>query len=181
MVVPATVVPLSLFAPERVTQSGVLGSSWKWQADRNVAGDELCSGGVRCLWGFGVHAPNEIVFQLPDSARAFRSGLGIDASVGDSGCVVAKVYVNQASGTPLFQSKPLFGSRTAISTGDIALASGNGAARRLVLVVADGGDANSPNADPLDIGDHFDWRNRPSCSIPSSSVRPWKKHRPAAK
>ncbi len=122
-----------------------------------MAGGELRSGGVRCLWGFGVHAPNELDFHLPDSARAFRSGLGIDASVGDSGCVVAKVCLNQASGTPLYQSQPLRGSRTAISTGDIALASGNSAARRLVLVVEDGGAARGPNADPLDIGDHADW------------------------
>ena len=68
---PATVVPLSLFAPEQVAQRGALGSSWKWQADRNVAGGELRSGGVRYLWGFGVHAPNELVFPLPDS----RTGL----------------------------------------------------------------------------------------------------------
>ena len=54
---PATVVPLSLFTPQQVTQHGALGSSWKWQVDRSVAGGELRSGGVRCLWGFGVHAP----------------------------------------------------------------------------------------------------------------------------
>ncbi len=95
---PATVVPLSLMAPRQVTQRDGLGSSWKWQTDRNVAGGELRSGDARYLWGFGVHAPNEMVFQLPDSARAFRSGLGIDAAVGDSGCVVAKVFVGEASG-----------------------------------------------------------------------------------
>ena len=178
---PATVVPLSLFAPEQVTQRGALGSSWKWQADRNVAGGELRSGGVRCLWGFGVHAPNELVFQLPDSARAFRSGLGIDAAVGDSGCVVAKVYVNEASGTPLFQSQPLLGSRTAISTGDIALASGNAAARRLVLVVEDGGDAPRPNADPLDIGDHADWLEPTLLLDPVKLRAAVEKYRPAAK
>ena len=64
---------------------------------------------IRYLWGFGVHAPNELAFRLPDSAQAFRCGLGIDAAVGDSGCVVGKVYLNQASGTPLFQSQPLRG------------------------------------------------------------------------
>ena len=53
---------------QQVTQRGALGSSWKWQADRNVAGGELRSGGLRYLWGFGVHAPNELLFRLPDSA-----------------------------------------------------------------------------------------------------------------
>ena len=158
---PATVVPLSLFAPQKVVQGGALGSSWKWQMDRNVAGGELRSGGVRYLWGFGVHAPNELVFRLPDSARAFRCGLGIDAAVGESGCVVGKVYVNEAAGArtgpPLFQSQPLLGSRPAVSTGEIALAGGNSAARQLVLVAEDGGD--DPRAERRSVG------HRRSCRL----------------
>ena len=154
---PAAVVPLSLFAPQAVTQRGALGSSWKWQVNRNVAGGELRCDGAGYLWGFGVHAPNELVFRLPDSARAFHCDLGIDAAVGESGCVVGKVYANEAAGTPLFQSKPLLGLQPAVSTGEIALASGNSAVRQLVLVVGDGGDARGPTATPLDIGDHADW------------------------
>jgi hypothetical protein len=154
---PATVVPLSRLAPRQVVQGGALGSSWKWQADRSVAGGELRSGGARYLWGFGVHAPNELAFSLPDCVRAFQSGLGIDACVGDSGCVVAKVYVNEVSGRPLFESKPLRGSRTAVSTGEIALVRGNSVARQLVLAMDDGVDVRGPGGDPLDIGDHADW------------------------
>ncbi len=166
---PATVVPLSQFAPQRVAAvpgtpgRGILGSSWKWQADRNVAGGELRSGGSRYLWGFGVHATNGLAFPLPDSARAFRSDLGMDAAVGNSGCVVAKVYANQASGTPLFQSQPLRGSQSVISTGDIALVRGASTVQQLVLIVEDGGagipgtPGYGPDADPLDIGDHADW------------------------
>jgi hypothetical protein len=154
---PATVVPLSLFAPQAVAQRGALGSSWKWQVDRNVAGGELRSGGDGYLWGFGVHAPNELVFRLPESAQAFRCGLGIDSAVGDSGCVVGKVYLNEAPGTPAFQSKLLAGSQATVSSGDIALARGNVAARQLVLVVEDGGETRGPVAAPLDIGDHADW------------------------
>ena len=175
---PATVVPLSRFAPDQVAQPAALGSSWKWQANHNVAGGELRSGGARCLWGFGVHAPNELTFRLPDSARAFRSGLGIDAAVGDSGCVVGKVCLNPASGTPLFQSKPLVGSRAAISTGDIALASST-SARRLVLVVEDGGAARGPNADPLDIGDHADWLEPVLLLDPGKRRAAVEKYRPA--
>jgi hypothetical protein len=154
---PATVIPLSFFAPQAVAQRGALGSSWKWQVNRNVAGGELRSGGDGYLWGFGVHAPNEMDFRLPESAQIFRCGLGIDAAVGDSGCVVGKIYLNEASRTPAFQSKPLVGSQAAVSSGDIALAPGGRAARQLVLVVEDGGDARGPTAAPLDIGDHADW------------------------
>ncbi len=138
-------------------QGGPLGGSWKWQTDRNVAGGELCCGGVHCLWGFGVHAPNAMVFPLPDSAQTFRSGLGIDQSMGDAGSVVAKIYINDLTGTPVFQSRPLNGSLRAISTGDVAIPAGNGADRQLLLVMVDGGDARGPGALGLDIGDHADW------------------------
>jgi hypothetical protein len=154
---PACVVPLSQFAPQQAAQGGDLGISWKWQADHNVAGGELRSGGAGYLWGFGVHARNELVFPLPPSALAFRSGLGIDAAVGDFGCVVGKVYVNGTAGTPAFQSKPLIGSQTAISTGNIALNGGNSPVHDLTLIVEGGGTARGSNAAPLDIGDHADW------------------------
>jgi hypothetical protein len=154
---PAVIVPLSQFAPLQAVERGALGSSWKWQTDRSVAGGELRSGGVRGLWGFGVHAPNELVFALPDSALVFRGGLGIDASVGDSGCVVGKIYVNDASGQPLYQSPPLSGSHTVIGVGNVVLARGPAAPKRLVLVMDDGRAAQGANAVGLDIGNHADW------------------------
>ena len=77
--------------------------------------------------------------------------------MGDAGCITAKVYLNETSGRPFFQSKPLRGSRTAVSTGEIPLPRGTSAARRLVLVMEDGGEPRSSNAHPLDIGDHADW------------------------
>ncbi len=118
---------------------------------------------------------------MPDSARTFHSGLGIDAAVGDSGCAVAKVYLNEASGTPVFQSKPLLGLQSAVSTGEIALASANLAARQLVLVVEDGGDARGPNVDPLDIGDHVDWLEPTLLLDPAKLRAAVAKYRPSAK
>ena len=97
----------------------------------------------------------------------------------NAGCVVGKVYVNEASGRPLFQSQPLVGSRTAISTGEIALAPGNSAARQLLLVVEDGGDARGPNADPLDIGDHADWLEPTLLLDPVKLRAAVEKYRPA--
>jgi hypothetical protein len=152
---PAHIVPLSHFRPQQVTQQGALGSSWKWQADRNVAGGELRSGGLGYFWGFGVHAPNTLTFRLPDSARAFQSGLGIDATMGDAGCVTARVFLDGPSGAPVFQSDPVLGSRMAISTGAIGLIRGSSPAHHLILAVDSG--ARASGANPLDIGDHANW------------------------
>jgi len=153
---PAHVVPLSRFAPQQVAQRGALGSSWKWQVDRNVAGGALRSEGLDFLWGFGVHAPNEMVFALPDCVRAFRTSLGIDAAVGSSGCVIAKVLAHPSSAAPLYQSKPLVGSGMTVSTGEIALPPAAGSARKLVLVTENASVA-SGEGDGLDIGNHVDW------------------------
>lgn len=153
---PSTMVSLSRFSPEQVTQQGALGKSWKWQADRNVAGGILRSDGLDYIWGFGVHAPNEMVFSLPDCVRAFRARVGIDEAVGNTGRAIAKVYANQASSSPLFQSNPLSGSGLPVSTGDITLPSAAGAARKLVLVTENANES-SAEADGLDIGNHVDW------------------------
>jgi hypothetical protein len=98
----------------------------------------------------------------------------------DSGCVVAKVYINATSGTPLFQSQTLSGSRSAVSTGDIALSHGNSAAQQLVLVVVDG-DARSPAADPLGIGNHADWLEPILYLDPARLHAAVEKYRPPAK
>jgi len=154
---PAHMVPLSRFAPQQVTQSGSLGQSWKWQTDRNVAGGILRCEGLDYLWGFGIHAPNEMVFALPDCVRAFRTGVGIDSTVGAMGCVIAKVYTDHAGGMPLFQSKPLVGSGLPALTGEIILPAAAGATRRLVLVTENGTEPHVAGGDPLGIGDHVDW------------------------
>jgi len=153
---PSLVVPLSRFSPEQVTQRGVLGSSWKWQVDRNVAGGILRSDGMDYLWGFGVHAPNTMVFTLPDCVRAFRARVGIDAVIRNGGCAIAKVHANHSTGTPLYQSKPLVGSATPVSTGEIALPPAAGTARKLVLVTENASEVLG-EGDGLDIGNHVDW------------------------
>ena len=48
----ANIVPLSLFAPEQVTQSGPLGASFGWQLDRSAAGGELLAGIASLSVGF---------------------------------------------------------------------------------------------------------------------------------
>ncbi len=154
---PATVVPLSLFPPEQVAQGAALGSSWKWQADHNVAGGELRSGGVRYLWGFGVHAPNEMVFPLPDSARAFRSEPGDRRGRRRLGLCRGESLPQQSVRHALVPKPAALGLANRHFHRRRRSCAGSSVARRLVLAVEDGGAARGPHADPLDIGDHADW------------------------
>ncbi len=150
-----------------------------------MAGGELKSGGLQYFWGFGVHAPSELVFPLPDSAQAFRSGFGLDSSVGDFGSVVAKISIGDSAAAPLFQSKPLAGSRSAISTGDLVLGhhvpmvGDKPGARNLLLTVEDGGNAQGPVA--LAIGDHADWLEPTLVLDPVQLRADVQKFRPGAK
>jgi hypothetical protein len=177
---PAQIVPLSRFTPDQVNQRGTLGSSWKWQTDRSVAGGNLASGGLEYLWGFGVHASNEMFFQLPDCVRALRTSVGIDSAVGNSGCVTAKVYANQATGEPLYESKPLIGATGAISTGEIVFPPASGGKRKLVLVAESAGDLRPEKGDPLDIGNHLDWLEPVLLLDPAGLRAEVDKRRPAA-
>ena len=59
------------------------------------------SGGVGRPWGFGVHAANELCFDLPDMVQAFHTRMGLDRIAGDGGCVRASIYCNEPAGTPL--------------------------------------------------------------------------------
>ena len=164
-----TEVPLSRLQPVRAVERPLL-ATWPWRTDRNVYGGPLVSGQQGYAWGFGVHAPTELWFDLPDFVRSFRTRAGLDHTVGQRGCARALVYWNEPSGRPLYESKHLVGSQEVVDTGRLSLggqgggASGKGASRdapstrgRLVLV-ADSGDEGRPRgADPLDIGDMLDW------------------------
>ena len=82
--------------------------------------------------------------------------MGIDAAVGNTGCAMAKVYVNHTNGAPLYQSRPLVGAGMPVSTGEIALPAAAGAARQLVLATENANEV-SGEGDGLDIGNHVDW------------------------
>ena len=154
---PAHVVPLSRLWPTAVVQRGALGNSWKWQANRNVAGDVLRSGSHEYLWGYGVHAPNEMAFLLPECAQSFRSSVGIDGSTGTAGKAVARIYLNESKANPLYQSGLLTGGSKPVDTGTINLPPSPGQSRKLVLVTDTNHDAGRQSQDVLDIGAHIDW------------------------
>ncbi len=150
-------VPLSQFQPVESVQRSRLGNSWVWQADRNVQGGDLQSGGWPYGWGFGVHANCELFFEIPDCAQSFQSRIGMDQIAGKGGCARAMVYLDDTKGPPLFQSKHLIGSDNVEDTRVLKITGRGGKPRRLVLV-ADSAQKDRPaGADPFDVRDHVDW------------------------
>jgi hypothetical protein len=150
-------VPLSQIEPGEVVQRSVFGGSWFWQADRNVQGGPLVSGERQYGWGLGVHAANELHFELPDCVRSFQCRAGLDRLAGDGGCVRAEVFIDRPAGNPLFRGKVLIGSAETVDTGAIALAGPARGQKTLILAVDAMEKDAPPGADPLDIRDALDW------------------------
>jgi hypothetical protein len=157
-------VPLSNFEPSGYFHRAALAGGWRqWRADADVQGDPLASGGREFGWGFGVHGHAELQFELPVSARAFRTRLGLDRAAGDGGSVQARIYfgpnqaVDAVQGKPLFESPPLVGSAAVVDSGRLELRPTAGRANRLVLVCDALEFDRPPNTDPLDVRDTFDW------------------------
>ena len=150
-------VPLSRVHPVEIEQRPILGRGWHPQADRNVQGGPLLSGGRAFGWGLGVHAPCTLAFELPETVRAIRARAGLDRVAGAGGCARAMVFVNQPAGTPLYQSPHLIGSAQVVDTGVRGLAGPKQGQHRLVLVADAAERDHPPTADPLDIRDTLDW------------------------
>jgi len=150
-------VPLSRVHPVEVQQRPILGRGWHPQADRNVQGGPLVSGGQAFGWGIGVHAPCTLFFELPETVRAFRARAGLDRVAGEGGCARAAVFVNHPGGTHLYQSPHLIGSGQVVDTGVRKLAGPKKGQHRLVLLADAAERDHPPTADPLDIRDTLDW------------------------
>ena len=148
-------VPLSKIEPVRTRYEGTLGDFWPWQADRNVEGGWLESGGQIYAWGFGVHGNSELEFVLPEAARAVRTCLGLDHLAGLGGCARGVIRVEPAS-APLFVGKTLVGSTEVQNTNRLAF-DPNRPPRRLILQTEAAPPDAPPGADPLDIRDAVDW------------------------
>ena len=153
----ATELPLTRLEPARIVQRSILAKGWPAQVDRNVQGGVLQSGGQQWAWGFGVHAANELWFDLPECVQGFRTRVGLDRIAGNGGCARALLYINQPDGKPLFQSKHLIGSDQLADSGMVAL-SGPAGGQKSLLLVADAAEKDRPRgADPVDIRDMLDW------------------------
>ncbi len=148
-------VPLSRLEPVRTRYEGALGNFWPWQADRNVEGGWLESGGQLFAWGFGVHGSSELEFALPDAARAFRTGLGLDDLAGRGGCARGRVLLD-TSPRPAFAGKTLVGSSEVLDTSRLVFDAAR-PPRRLVLQTEALPPDAPADADLLDIRDALDW------------------------
>ena len=145
--------PLSLVEPADVVQQSAFGVGLAFRVDRNVHGGPLVSGNQQFAWGLGVQASNQLRFDLPACAQAFRTRIGLDRTAGEGGCARARIYLNQPQGKPLYESKLLIGSAEVVDTGVLPL----GDAKALVLVADSAEKETPPGADPLDVRDAIDW------------------------
>ncbi len=156
--------PLTDLEPSAYLHRAALAGGWKqWRADANVQGEPLVVEEKDYGWGFGVHAHSELQFDLPVSARAFRTQMALDRAAGDGGCVKARVFFgsNVGAGTlpgrPLYESPAIVGSVKPLDSGRLEIRPTAAKPNRLVLV-CDALPYDKPaGSDPLDVRDVFDW------------------------
>ena len=148
--------PLSVLLPEKQVEKRMLATGWPWQANRSVQGSRLKAGGQEYAWGLGVHAYTELHFQLPPWVRAFRGKAGLDQTAGTGGCAKVKVYLDQTTGQPWFESKVLIGSEETVDLGRLEFPTSE-KTRQLILVADPLLGQRPPGADPFDIRDTVDW------------------------
>lgn len=153
-----TEVPLSRVTPDSVTAKAVLGgASRRPQVNRNALGGPLRTAQFDFGWGFGVQAHSEMTFELPAGVKSFRTSVGLDRAAEKGGCVRARVFANEATGQPLWESPFLVGSETVVETGLLSLQGPTGGQKSLVLQIDSAHEGRPPGADPLEIRDHADW------------------------
>lgn len=149
--------PLSWIEPAASSRNSALGGGWKqWQANANVQGGALRGADREFAWGFGVHAQHTLEFNLPPWARALRTLLALDASVGEGGCVRGRIWIGATDGTLLYEGPLVVGAAKPLDTGRLELPVAS-APQRLLLVADDVRTDYPPGADPLDVRDVFNW------------------------
>lgn len=153
-----TEVPLSRILPSEVVSKAVLGgSSRRPQTNRSALGGPLRTAQADFGWGYGVQAHSELTFPLPPGVKSFRSLVALDRAAGKGGCIRARIFANQASGQPLWESPFLVGNATVADTGVLTL-QGPAAGQKSLVLQIDAAHAGRPaGADPLEIRDHADW------------------------
>jgi hypothetical protein len=146
----ATQTPLSAIEPVVSRGQGIiLPAPTRLHSNESLAGGALRSAGGESGWGFAVHAPYEFAFDLPRSARRFRTRLALDPTVGDGGCAGGRL---EYDGKSLFDSPLLIGSGRTQDSGWLSASAG-----RLTLIADAAAQDRPSNADPLDIRDDLNW------------------------
>jgi S1-C subfamily serine protease len=133
------------------------GRSAKVAVNANHLGGPLRSQSLDFGWGLGVQGASELAFALPAAVRSFAAQVCLDRTAGKGGCILARVFANEVSANPLWQSPVLVGSQHVADTGVIALAGPAGGQERLVLQIDPVAAGRPAGADPLEIRDHADW------------------------
>lgn len=127
------------------------------QIDRSIQGTALASQTREFGWGIGVHGKCELAFALPPGASSLRTHVCLDRSVGNGGCILARIFANEAAGTPLWQSATLVGSDAVAESGELKLAGPAAGQQRLVLAIDPVLQGRPAGADPLEIRDSANW------------------------
>ena len=104
-------------------------------------------------WGIGVQARSELSFALPDGVKSLRGSAGIDRSSGTGGCVKCRIFANDVSSPPLWESPILVGSATVADFGTQPLGGPAAGQKQVVMQVDPAHDGRPAGADPLDIRD----------------------------
>jgi hypothetical protein len=164
-------VPLSRVPPIRVHQEPAFGSArFPLNVNRNLQAAPLRSLTREAGWGFSVHALSELEFELPPSARTFRSEFALDAAMQTGGCVQARILDASAPNNPLYQGPVVTGSESVLDTGPLAIGGSGETTRRFVLQV-DPVLVNRPaNADPFHIRDQAAWLD-PTVELDSAGLK----------
>jgi hypothetical protein len=149
--------PMTLFEPTAARLNPVFSGGWNWQRNLSVQQSPLKNVSLLSGWGFGVHAPTELVFALHPTVTGIRSRLGLDNVVEKGGSAEALIALSTNEAAPLYKSGVLIGSdKTADSNWLNVTASADGKA--LLKLKADPAITTRPKgSDPFDIRDCIDW------------------------
>ena len=131
---------LSRMDPVHVTGGAVVALALSWQRDRNAMGRPLRLRGAIRETGLGMHAPAELVFEVPEGMQRFLAVVGLDEEFGRGGDCVVVVQVDDREAL----RRRIRGTDEALPV-DIR----TGGGRRLTLRVEPG--------ESYDLGDHVNW------------------------
>ena len=131
---------LSQMDPVKATGGDGVGLALSWQRDRNAMSQPLRLRGEIHDNGLGMHAPTELVFDLPAGGQKFLAVVGLDEEFGRKGDCVVVVQVDDREAL----RQRLRGTDKPLPV-DIDIRNG----RRLTLRVEPG--------ENLDLGDHVNW------------------------
>jgi NPCBM/NEW2 domain len=154
--VPALQTPLSAIDPVRRRRQPVLSSAWTApRANEGSLGALFRTGGREFAWGIGVTAPEELQFELAESATAVRTRVALDPAAATGGAARARL---EFAGATLWKSPVLVGSGPFIDSGRALLRRDLRTTNSTLVLVADAAVRDRPaGTDPFDIRDFVNW------------------------